>query len=167
VPARSDATDDEFLFRQGPARGLSEVRFHDWRAAYTKASAIQNVARFMEQAEGLVKLLTEAASNDAQQADLDFGLALTDLFTLVVYGQLILEQAEIVGTESQVVDQIFDVLVHDFSAAAVGLHGKSSSTEAQQVLALAAVRKPVVDAERFGKVWEQVRSLSGADEMAP
>jgi acyl-CoA dehydrogenase len=72
-----------------------------------------------------------------------------------------------VGTEPQVVDQIFDVLVRDFSAAAVELHGKASSTEAQQVLVLAAVRKPVVDAERFGKVWEQVRSLSGAYEMAP
>jgi acyl-CoA dehydrogenase len=167
VPTRFDATDDAFLFRQGPARGLSKVRFHDWRAAYTKAAAIQNVARFTEQAEGLVKLMTEAAPNDAQQADLDFGLALTELFTLVVYGQLILEQAEIVGTEPQVVDQIFDVLVRDFSAAAVELHGKASSTEAQQVLVLAAVRKPVVDAERFGKVWEQVRSLSGAYEMAP
>ena len=167
VPTRSDPADDEFLFRQGPARGLGKVRFHDWRKAYATASANPNVARFTEQAEGLVKLLTEATPGEAQQADLDFGLALTELFTLIVYGQLILEQAEIVGTESEIVDQIFDVLVRDFSAAAIELHGKSSSTDTQQALALAAIRKPVVDAERFGKVWEQVRSLSEAYEMTP
>jgi acyl-CoA dehydrogenase len=167
VPTRIDATDDEFLFRQGPARGLGKVRFHDWRAVYAKASAIPNVARFTEQAEGLVKLLAEATPDETQQKDLDFGLALTELFTLVVYGGLILEQAEIVGVEASLVDQIFDFLVRDFSVAAVELNGKSSSTDAQQALALAAIRKPVVDADRFGKVWEQVRSLSGTYEMAP
>ena len=34
VPARRDAADDEFLFRQGPARGLGKIQFHDWRPAY-------------------------------------------------------------------------------------------------------------------------------------
>jgi acyl-CoA dehydrogenase len=167
VPTRTDATDDEFLFRQGPARGLSKVRFHDWREAYAKASGIPNVARFTEQAEALVKLLTEAAPDEAQQADLDFGLALTELFTLVVYGQLVLEQAEITGIETDVVDQIFAVLVQDFSAAAIDLHGKASSTEAQQAHALGAVRKPVVDAGRFDHVWSLVRDLSGAYAMNP
>ncbi|SDY85927.1 acyl-CoA dehydrogenase [Amycolatopsis xylanica] len=165
VPTRSDAADDEFLFRQGPARGLSKVRFHDWREAYTKASAIPNVARFAEQAEALVAILTQATPDEAQQADLDFGLALTELFTLVVYGQLILEQAELVGLDAAVVDQIFATFVQDFSAAAVELHGKSSSTDKQQELALAAIRKPVVDAERFESVWARVRDLSGAYEM--
>ncbi|WP_410621441.1 acyl-CoA dehydrogenase [Amycolatopsis sp. cmx-8-4] len=167
VPTRTDAADDEFLFRQGPARGLSKVRFHDWRAAYAQASHIPNVALFTEQAGALVKLLTEATPDEAQQADLDFGLALTELFTLVVYGQLILEQAGITGLDEQVVDQIFAVLVQDFSLAAVDLNGKPSSTEAQQAIALAALRKPVVDAARFDAVWALVRDLSGAYAMHP
>jgi acyl-CoA dehydrogenase len=167
VPTRTDAADDEFLFRQGPARGLSKVRFHDWKAAYAQASHIPNVALFTEQAASLVKLLTEATPDEAQQADLDFGLALTELFTLVVYGQLILEQAGITGLDSHVVDQIFAVLVQDFSLAAVDLNGKPSSTDAQQAIALAALRKPVVDAERFDGVWARVRDLSGAYAMHP
>ncbi|WP_328444002.1 MULTISPECIES: acyl-CoA dehydrogenase [unclassified Amycolatopsis] len=167
VPTRTDAADDEFLFRQGPARGLSKVRFHDWKAAYAQASHIPNVALFTEQAGALVKLLTEATPDEAQQADLDFGLALTELFTLVVYGQLVLEQAGITGLDEQVVDQIFAVLVQDFSLAAVDLNGKPSSTEAQQAIALAALRKPVVDAERFDGVWARVRDLSGAYAMHP
>ncbi|MFE0025893.1 acyl-CoA dehydrogenase [Amycolatopsis sp. NPDC059021] len=167
VPTRTDAADDEFLFRQGPARGLSKVRFHNWREAYEKFSTVPNVVLFTEQAGYLVKLLTEATPDETQQADLDFGLALTELFTLIVYGQLILEQAEITGLETDVIDQIFAVLVQDFSVAAVDLNGKASSTEAQQALALASVRKPVVDAERFDRVWTQVRGLSGAYAMNP
>ncbi|SFW91924.1 acyl-CoA dehydrogenase [Amycolatopsis australiensis] len=167
VPTRTDAADDEFLFRQGPARGLSKVRFHDWKTAYAEAAHIPNVALFTEQAGYLVKLLTEAAPDEAQQADLDFGLALTELFTLIVYGQLILEQARITGVDDEVVDQLFAVLVQDFSAAAVDLNGKASSTEAQQAIALAAVRKPVVDAERFENVWARVRALSGVYAMTP
>ncbi|OXM64537.1 acyl-CoA dehydrogenase [Amycolatopsis vastitatis] len=167
VPTRTDAADDEFLFRQGPARGLSKVRFHDWKTAYAEAAHIPNVALFTEQAGALVKLLTEAAPDEAQQADLDFGLALTELFTLVVYGQLILEQARITGLDDEVVDQIFAVLVQDFSVAAVDLNGKASSTEAQQAIALAALRKPVVDAERFENVWARVRALSGVYAMNP
>jgi acyl-CoA dehydrogenase len=167
VPTRTDAADDEFLFRQGPARGLSKVRFHDWKTAYAEAAHIPNVALFTEQAGYLVKLLTEAAPDEAQQADLDFGLALTELFTLIVYGQLVLEQARITGLDEEVVDRIFAVLVQDFSAAAVDLNGKASSTEAQQAIALAAVRKPVVDAERFENVWARVRALSGVYAMHP
>jgi alkylation response protein AidB-like acyl-CoA dehydrogenase len=167
VGTRTDAADDEFLFRQGPARGLSKVRFHDWKTAYAEAADIPNVALFTEQAGYLVKLLTEAAPDEAQQADLDFGLALTELFTLIVYGQLILEQARITRLDTEVVDQIFAVLVQDFSAAAVDLNGKASSTEAQQAIALAALRKPVVDAERFENVWTRVRELSGVYAMHP
>ncbi|MDX3194044.1 acyl-CoA dehydrogenase [Streptomyces sp. MN03-5084-2B] len=167
VPTRTDAADDEFLFRQGPARGLSKVRFHDWKTAYAEAAHIPNVALFTEQAGYLVKLLTEAAPDEAQQADLDFGLALTELFTLIVYGQLVLEQARITGLDDEVVDQIFAVLVQDFSVAAVDLNGKASSTGAQQAIALAALRKPVVDAARFENVWARVRALSGVYAMQP
>ncbi|WP_416567066.1 acyl-CoA dehydrogenase family protein [Nocardia testacea] len=165
VPTRRDAADDEFLFRQGPARGLATVRFHDWRAVYAASAAIPNVARFISQAEHLVTLLSEAAPNAAQQGDLDFGLALAELFTLVVYGQLILEQADIVGVDADLVDQIFDVLVRDFNAAAVGLHDKPATNEAQEQVVMAAICRPVADAERFDRIWQRVAALSGAYEM--
>jgi acyl-CoA dehydrogenase len=47
------------------------------------------------------------------------------------------------------------------------LHGKPSSTSAQQDWALAAVRKPVTDADRFDRVWQQVEAYDGAYEMQP
>jgi acyl-CoA dehydrogenase len=167
VPTRDDAADDEFLFRQGPARGLSKIRFHDWHAAYAEFAHVPNVARFTEQAEGLKTLLSTAPPSEDQIRDLDFMLTLGELFTLVVYGQLILEQAALSELPADTIDQIFDVLVRDFSAYAVTLHGSASSTDAQQAWALAHVRKPVVDSDRFASVWEKVRGLAGAYEMRP
>jgi acyl-CoA dehydrogenase len=167
VPTRDDAADDEFLFRQGPARGLSKIRFHDWHDAYAAFAHVPNVALFTEQAEGLKTLLSTAPPADDQIRDLDFMLTLGELFTLVVYGQLILEQAALSELPEDTIDQIFDVLVRDYSAYAVALHGRASSTDAQQKWALAHVRKPVVDGDRFASVWERVRALAGTYEMRP
>jgi acyl-CoA dehydrogenase len=167
VPTRQEAADDDFLFRQGPTRGLGKVRFHDWRTAYQRAGDIPNVAVFTEQAEAFVELLSTAAPEGEQLQDLDFLLSVGELFTLVVYGQLILEQAQLLDLETDIVDMIFGVLVRDFSAGAVSMHGRTGSTEAQQGWALGAVRKPVADSELFDRVWAQVVSLADAYSMNP
>ena len=167
VPERRDAADDEFLFRQGPARGLSKIRFHDWRSTYEQFAHVPNVARFTEQAASLRALLETAPPAEDQQTDLDFLLTLGELFTLIPYGQLILERAQQTGLDDDLIDQIFDVFVRDWSAYATALHGKASSTEKQQAWALEAIAKPVVDEERAGRVFERVRALAGAYEMNP
>jgi alkylation response protein AidB-like acyl-CoA dehydrogenase len=164
VPQRRDAADDEFLFRQGPAKGLSKIQFADWRAVYEENAHIPNVARFTEQADGLRTLLTTAPPSERQQEELGFLLTLGELFTLVVYGQLVLEQAGLTQLGDDVVDAIFDVMVRDFSAYAVTLHGHPSTSEAQRAWVLAHVREP---AGASGAVWEQVEALAGAYEMAP
>jgi len=167
VPTRHDAGDDEFLFRQGPARGLGAVRFHDWRTAYEAHADLPNVARFREQADGLCALLSAHAPDETQQSDLDFLLALGQLFALVVYGHLILEQAELTGLDRRLLDEIFAILIQDFSGYATELHGKAATTEDQAAWALAHVRRPVPDATRTAEVWGQVVALAGAYEMQP
>jgi acyl-CoA dehydrogenase len=173
VPRRRDAADDAFLFHQGPARGLAKIRFADWRAPYDEFADVPNVAIFREQAEGLVDLVTNAGPDADQAKDLDLLLALGELFTLVVYGQLILEQASLTRLDrdspdqTYLVDQIFDVLVRDFSAYAVDLHGKASSTKAQQQWALEHIRKPAAGTGSYDRVWQQVRHLAGSYEMRP
>ncbi|MDX6759806.1 acyl-CoA dehydrogenase family protein [Streptomyces sp. F8] len=166
VPTRLDAADDDFLFRQGPARGLGSVRFHDWRPAYDAYAAVPNVARFREQADALAEFAATIAPDEAQGRDLDFLLSVGQLFALVVHGQLILEQARLTDLDESVLDELFSVLVRDFSQHAVELHGKDSSTPEQQAWALAAVRRPVVDEARAARVWARVEALSGAYEMA-
>ncbi|MCM1975534.1 acyl-CoA dehydrogenase family protein [Streptomyces sp. G1] len=165
VPTRLDAADDAFLFRQGPARGLGSVRFHDWRPAYDAYAAVPNVARFRAQADALCTFVETAAPDEQQSRDLDLLLAVGQLFALVVHGQLVLEQARLTGLDEDVLDELFGVLVRDFSAHAVELHGKDSATADQQAWALDAVRRPAVDADRSARVWARVEALAGAYEM--
>ncbi|MFE0406054.1 acyl-CoA dehydrogenase family protein [Streptomyces nigra] len=167
VPTRLDAADDDFLFRQGPARGLGSVRFHDWRPAFDTYSHLPNVTRFREQADALCEFVRTAAPDEQQSRDLDLLLAVGQLFALVVHGQLVLEQAALSGLAEDVLDELFAVLVRDFSAHAVELHGKDSATEDQQRWALGAVRRPVVDGDRSDRVWQRVEALSGTYEMMP
>lgn len=167
VPVRRDAANDDFLFRQGPTRGLGKIKFGDWRGVFEPYADLPNVALFRSQAEGLVELLKEAPPSEEQARDLDFTLELGQLFTLLVYAQLIVEQAAVEETDTALLDAIFQVLVRDFSQLAVRLHGRGASTEAQQEWALRQIRKPVVDAERDEQVWTMVKDLSGAYEMTP
>jgi acyl-CoA dehydrogenase len=167
IGTRNDPADDVFFWAQGPARGASKVQFADWAPVYEKHLKIPNVALFYEQALALKELLATAAPDADQMRDLDFLLVVGHLFTLVVYGQLILEQVGLIGLDADLVDQIFNVQIRDFSQYAVALHGKPSSTPGQQDWAMASVRKPVTDAERFERVWQQVKAYNGAYEMRP
>ncbi len=85
----------------------------------------------------------------------------------MVYGQLILEQAELSDVDDDLVDQMFDVhgprLLRPRGRAA----RQAGASEAQQEWARGAVREPVVDEDRFERVWQQVEDLSGAYAMNP
>ena len=165
VPRRDDTANDDFLFHQGPAKGLSSIRFHDYRLALASWD-LPNVKVFADQVETFRTMLATAPPNEAQSKDTDFLLAGGELFALVVYAQLILENARIYGISADVVDQIFDVLIRDFADFALQLHNKAGSTPEQMTLCLAMIRKPVVDERRTDAVWnEYVLKLDGAYEM--
>ena len=65
------------------------------------------------------------------------------------------------------VEQIFDVLVRDFSAGATRLHGKSTTNDKQASFALEMVQRPDVDPERFAAVWDEALALMDTYELAP
>jgi acyl-CoA dehydrogenase len=165
VPRRDDAADDAFLFRQGPTRGLGKIRFHDYKIAFA-AWDTPNVRLFAEQTETFKRMLAAAAPNEAQMKDTDFLLAGGELFALVVYAQLILENAKIYGVEAPLVDQIFDFMVRDFSELALALHNKAASTPEQMAFCREMLRKPAKDEERYQHVFrDHVLPLGEAYEM--
>jgi acyl-CoA dehydrogenase len=111
-------------------------------------------------------MLAGAPPNAAQSKDTDFLLAGGELFALVVYAQLLLENAKIYGIAPDLVDQIFDFMVRDFSEFALQLHSKAASTAEQMEHCLQMIAKPVADERRYEKVWkENVLALDGAYEM--
>jgi len=165
-PARGDDADDAFLFAQGPTRGLGRITFPDWRPIFDAFASTPNVARFREQADALLAMLEEAPPTPEQMAgDLDFQQSLAQLFTLIPYAQLILEQAQLDGTPPDVLDMVFETLVRDFTTTAIDLHGKASSTEAQQQWVLTSIRKPVIDEPRGDRIYNEIRALAGAYVM--
>ena len=165
VPRRDESVDDTFLFHQGPTRGLGSIRFHDYRRAFD-AYDVPNVKLLAEQVNAFRELLAAAPPNEGQTQDTDFLLAGGELFALVVYAQLLLENARLYGIEADVVDQIFDFLVRDFSECAVQLYGKASSTPPQMQFCLQMIKKPAHQARRYDAVWtEHVLPLAGAYEM--
>ena len=108
-------------------------------------------------------MVSEAPLTPEQMTgDLDFQQALAQVFTLVPYGQLILEEAGAQETPEDVIDLVFEWLVRDFSRLALDLHGKASSTPEQQQWVVNSIRKPVIDPEREDRIYAEVRALAGS-----
>jgi len=166
VARQDQAANDDFLFDQGPTKGLSKIRFHDYEIAYSSRDTA-NLAVFREQIAAFKKMMLASPPDEGQRKDIDFLLAGGEIFALVVYGQLILENANIYDVSDDVVDQIFDFMVRDFSRHALNLYSKPSSNEKQMECCLEMVRKPVFDEGRYQRVWQQVYELKDEYEMSP
>lgn len=166
ISRRDEPVNDDFLFDQGPARGLSQIRFHDYRFVFERFNQ-PNVNIFKEQIASFKEFLGHAPPDETQRQDVDFLLALEEIFTLVVYAQLILENVVTCKLDDDLLDQIFDMLVQDFSRHALNIYSKPSSTPQQMDFCLRMIRKPQVEAARFQRVWAEVLALKDAYEMNP
>jgi len=165
VPQRLDATNDDFLFNQGPTKGLGKIQFHDYNIAYNSVN-LPNVEVFKKQINAFKDFMTQATPDQKQAEDIDLLLSIGELFTLVAYGQLILENKKIYNVEDDLIDQIFDFMIRDFSKFALQIYSKTSSTAKQQELCLKMIEKPVVDHDRYNRVLEKyVYSLVDAYKM--
>ena len=165
IGKRDDDANDDFLFAQGPTKGLSKIRFHDYGPVYRSADT-PNVRVFRKQIKRFKRLLLLAKPDKEQTEDFDFLLILGELFTLVVYGQLIIENAQIYAIGNDLLDQIFDFMVRDFAKFALQLYSKTSSTPLQRLLCLQMIAKPEPDSARFGRIWQgQVLALKGVYQM--
>ncbi|MCC5813477.1 MAG: acyl-CoA dehydrogenase, partial [Leptospira sp.] len=167
ISVQNQQVNDDFLFNQGAtSKGQNKIEFHDFNIAYESVD-LPNIKVFRGQIEELKKLLTDEGAPDKDQSrDLDFMLIVGELFTLVAYGQLIIENAKLLNVDDDLLNTIFDFMVRDFSSYALQLYSKTSSTEIQQKICLDMIRKPVVDKEQFERVLnEKVYSLANTYEM--
>ncbi len=184
VGVRREAADDAYLFAQGPASGLGRIEFHDPRPAFARFSHLPNVATFVGQMQALGTMLVTAPPSTEQSEDLDFLLTLGQLFTQVVYAQLVAEAAGLAlsedpqgcraGSVSDLtdlteahVDRMFAVFVQDVAEFAVALHGQASATEAQQAGALTLIARPTIEADAEEAFVTEVLAYDGAWTMTP
>jgi len=89
------------------------------------------------------------------------------MFSIVVYGQLILEQAKIDKLDKDVINQIFDFMVRDFSRFGLEIYGKHTTNDAQreyckEIMLILSVPNPT----QYEKVWQTyVIALNGEYKM--
>ncbi len=162
----NDARNDDFLFNQGTTSGLSQIKFHDFKAVYDSVD-LPNVNIYKEQVKTYVEFGMKATPKEAQANDLDFLLIAGELFTLVVYGQLIIENQQAYDISNELLEQIFDFLIRDFSKFALQLYSKPSTTAKQQEYLLKMIQRPVTDKDRFEQILAEVYSLKDLYEMRP
>ncbi|MDV6236013.1 acyl-CoA dehydrogenase family protein [Leptospira ellisii] len=167
IPKIDDRKNDDFLFNQGATtKGFEKISFRDYNEVY-KSVNLPNVLVFRKQIELLKEFLEKNPPDSKQTKDLDFMLIVGELFTLVAYGQLLIENAAIENVEDDLLDQIFDFMVRDFSKYALQLYSKRSSTPEQMQLCLKMIHKPVENEALFDRICAKVYSYKDAYEMAP
>jgi len=167
IPHRNDPKNDDFLFNQGATKGLGKIQFHDFNVAYSNVD-LANVTVFKEQIELLKEFLMTATPSEEQAKNIDFLLSLGELFTLVAYGQLLLEKYKMESLNNDLMEQIFDFMIRDFAKFALQLYSKPDSTDKQMELCMKMLKKPVVDKDRFERFVEnQVYALKDTYEMNP
>ncbi|WP_300463893.1 acyl-CoA dehydrogenase [Desulfobacula sp.] len=167
IPRRDDAACDEFLFHQGPTKGLGKIQFHDFNIAYNSVD-LPNVTLFKEQIKLLQEMLLKATPDKHQAGNMDFLLYLGEMFTLVAYGQLIIEKYTMDHFDEDLLEQIFDFMIRDFSAYALNLYSKTDTSDIQMAYCRKIIKKPITNKERFSRIWEtHVLALKDTYEMNP
>ncbi|HRS96893.1 MAG TPA: acyl-CoA dehydrogenase family protein, partial [Smithella sp.] len=161
------AKDDLFLFNQGPTKGLGKVQFHDYKSTFDAYKKLPNVATFIRQIEIFKEMLEKAGPDAAQDMDPSFSLPLGEMFSIVVYGQLILEQAGFDHLDADILNQIFDFMVRDFTKFALQIYGMHNTKDQQrdfcrQIMLI----KAVGDDQQYQRIWEKyVFPLNGEYQM--
>ncbi|MFX1576250.1 MAG: acyl-CoA dehydrogenase family protein [Promethearchaeota archaeon] len=166
VSRQDQSEHDAFLFEQGPTRGLGKIQFHDYNLIFEEFE-LPNVKTFKKQIEIFKEMLSIATPSQEQQRDTDFSMAITELFALIVYAQLILENARIYEIDSNEIEQVFDFMIRDFSKYALQLYSKSSTTQQQSECCMKMIQKPLSDPDRFQQSWENVMKHKDLYEMSP
>jgi len=182
VAVEEGAADDAYLFAQGSAAGLGKIDFHDPQPAFARFAHLPNVAEFVGQMKAFADLVTTAGPTEEQQRDLDYLQSLGQLFTQIVYAQLICEAAALAvdageiraegvsdmrGLQESHIDRIFAVFVQDVSEYALQLHGRASATPEQRQAAMAIIGTPQVDADAEAQFLDEVLAHDGAYTMQP
>jgi acyl-CoA dehydrogenase len=167
IPKRDEPGDDTYVFQQYTG-GLAKVRFPDYRLAYEGVD-LPNVNVFRSQIELFKDMMSKAKPTTEQAKRVDYMLAMGEMFTLIVYAQLVLENCKIYKINDDLIDHMFNFMVRDFSGFALNqLTNFENSAEQKEYLRKIVLTEPSIDPAREMRLWnEQVSVLDGAYKMNP
>lgn len=152
LPKMNAPKNDGYLFNQASG-GLGTIKFPHYRKAYDQLST-PNLEIFKNQLELFKTTLMQASPSTKQAKNMDFMLAAGELFTLIAYGQLILENAKIYNLDEDVLDGIFNFMVRDYSEFALQMVLNHDLSEEQEKLFKQMIQKPKHDPASSKRLWE-------------
>ena len=85
---------------------------------------------------------------------MDYMLALGEIFTMIAYAQLILENAKIYNVADEVIDEIFNFIVRDTSAYALAVLSNYNNSDKQKEVLMKLIKLPN-NSDNSNKVWEE------------
>lgn len=161
IGIRDDIKDDANIFLQRMG-GLAKVKFPDYKKAYEGVD-IPNVKIFLEQIETFRTLLAKGAPDESLLKNMDYMLNYGEIFTMIVYAQLVLEGAILRDVHEELINQIFALFIKDVNKYAVTQLNSQENTDVQEeYLKKLILIKPVIDKENDFKFWQEfVQSQDG------
>ncbi len=159
----NEMKDDTNIFAQKMG-GLAKVKFDDYKKAYQDVD-LGNVKIFAELIEEFRTLLSKDMPTDLK--NMDYMLNYGEIFTMIVYAQLVLEGAKLNNLEDELIDQIFALFITDVNKYALTqLNCHNNSDVQEDCLRKIALKKPVINKEKDFNFWkEYVQVMDGAYVM--
>lgn len=157
----STPKNDRNIFKQ-TLGGLGKVLFPAYDKVY-QGITIPNVVKFKELVDTFRTLLEKDSPVGDKLKNMDYMLNYGEIFTIIVYGQLVLEGAKLHNVEDDLIDQIFALFVKDMNRYALTQLNNYDNTEIQtKCLEKIVLNGPIVDKEKDFKFWkEYVEVLDG------
>lgn len=153
---------DDCVFHQMSGR-MASVTFSDYRKVYGLCS-LPNVRQFSLQTALLRELFETCAPSEEERKNMDYMLNLGHMFTMVPYGQLILEAAGLYKIEDELVNELFVFYVTDMARYALNqFSGQQNTPERDRLLRQIMDIRPVYDKDEYERVWtETIEPLNDA-----
>lgn len=153
--------DDSNIFDQ-KLGGLSKVEFSDYGKAYEDVD-ISNVKLFKDQIEIFRKMIQVAPPDEKLSKNMDYMLNYGEIFTMIVYAQLVLESAKTRNVHEDLIDQMFANFIKDVNKFALNQLNSQNNTEIQEkYLKDLVFVKPGVDKKKDFEFWEEfVETMDG------
>jgi len=121
-----------FFSIRGPTIGPGFGPVPRYKPVFEANRQLPNVAIFIRQINLFKELLEKAGPDKVQDTDPSFSLPLGEMFSIVVYGQLILEQAKLDNIDPDIINQIFDFRCGTFPGFALQIYGVHNTKDEQR-----------------------------------